>query len=562
MLLSAERSSSSGVLRAAGAMGAATFLSRIMGLVREQVFAIMFGAGNMTDAYNVAFRIPNLLRDLFAEGAMSASLVPTFTRTRVEEGDRRAWRVAGLVFRVLFALVGLITVLGIIFAPQLVSLYASAFKEIPGKFELTVQLTRTMFPFFPLVALAAAFMGILNACGVFFLPAFASALFNLASILVGVAATGIILTWGASWGVQPIVGMAVGVLAGGFVQAFCQLPALYKKGYRWVGKSETDPSWRDDPRLRRMLWMMVPGTIGLAATQVNLLVNTILATSQGTGAVSWLNYAFRLMQFPIGIFGVSLAAATLPKISRQWVSGNIQGVAETLTHSIRSVFAINLPASAGLYFLGFPIIELIFQYGRFTSSDTQATATALGMYSIGLTAYSAVKVLVPACYALGNTRLPVLSSVMAVLFTIILNILMVKPFGYWGLALGTSLAAILNATFLLGSVRYLIRKKGGLLPVTPIVTGLVQYLLVAAVMGGICYFSKNILQYLLPDALFPFQGSKVGILLGRGTRMSLLLMEGVGVVIFLATVLKLKEATEVINLFAEKLRNKLRPSST
>ena len=562
MLVHAEGSSSSGVLKAAGAMGAATFISRIMGLVREQVFAIMFGAGNMTDAYNVAFRIPNLLRDLFAEGAMSASLVPTFTRTRLEEGDRRAWRVAGLVFRVLFVLVGAITVLGIVFAPQLVGLYASAFKQIPGKFDLTVQLTRVMFPFFPLVALAAAFMGILNACGVFFLPAFASALFNLSSILVGVAGAGIIGKWGGAWGVQPIVGMAVGVLAGGFVQAFCQLPTLYKKGYRWMEKREPDPRWSEDPRLRQMLWMMVPGTIGLAATQVNLLVNTILATSQGTGAVSWLNYAFRLMQFPIGVFGVSLASATLPKISRQWVSGNIQGVAETITHSIRSVFAINLPASAGLCFLGVPIIELIFQYGRFTSSDTQATATALAMYSIGLTAYSAVKVLVPACYALGNTRLPVLSSVLAVSFTIILNILMVKPFGYWGLALGTSLAAILNAVFLLGSVRYLIRKKGGVLPLAPLMMGLAQYLLVAAVMGGVCYFSKNALLNLIPDATFPFQGRKVGVLLGRGTRMSLLLAQGIGVVILLAWVLKLREATEVIHLFTRKMKNKLRQNST
>jgi putative peptidoglycan lipid II flippase len=557
-----ESSSSNGILKAAGVMGAATFLSRIMGLVREQVFAILFGAGNMTDAYNVAFRIPNLLRDLFAEGAMSASLVPTFTRTRLEEGDRRAWRVAGLVFRVLFGLVSLITVLGLIFAPELVGLYASAFKQVPGKFELTVQLTRTMFPYFPLVALAAAFMGILNACGVFFLPAFASALFNLASIIVGVTVVEILLKWGGQWGVQPIVGMAVGVLAGGFVQAFCQLPALYKNGYRWFAKTEADPSWSSDPRLRRMLWMMVPGTIGLAATQVNLLVNTILATSQGTGAVSWLNYAFRLMQFPIGVFGVSLASATLPKISRQWVSGNIQGVAETLTHSIRSVFAINLPASAGLYFLGFPIIELIFQYGRFTPSDAEATATALAMYSIGLTAYSAVKVLVPACYALGNTRLPVLSSVLAVLCTIILNLLMVKPFGYWGLALGTSLAAILNACFLLGSIKHLIRKKGGVFLMAPLVTGLFQYLFVAAVMGGVCYFSKNFLQDLLPDTFFPFQGRKIGIVLGRGTRMSLLMMEGMAVVILLATVLQLREASEVIHLFARKLKNKLRPGST
>src|SRR4051812_3012360 len=221
--MSERPATSTSVLRAAGAMGIATFLSRILGLVREQVFAVMFGAGNATDAYNVAFRIPNLLRDLFAEGAMSASLVPIFTRVRAEEGDARAWRVAGLVFRVLFFTVTALSLAGMLFAPQLVGLYASAYKQIPGKFELTVDMTRIMFPFFPLVALAAAFMGILNACGIFFLPAFASALFNVASIVVGVIFVGIFGYIEPQWGISPIVGMAIGVVAGGFVQAFCQL---------------------------------------------------------------------------------------------------------------------------------------------------------------------------------------------------------------------------------------------------------------------------------------------------------------------------------------------------
>ena len=449
------------VLKDAGVMSFAILLSRIMGLVREQVFAFLFGAGNMTDAYNIAFRIPNLLRDLFAEGAMSASLIPIFTRTRIEEGERRAWRVVGLVFRVLSGLVAVLALLGILFAPQLVNLYASAFHKIPGKFELTVEMTRIMFPYFPLVALAAAFMGILNACGVFFLPAFASALFNVGSVVVGVICAQVVIHWGAHWRIQPIEGMAIGVIAGGAVQAFCQLPALYRVGYRWQKRSSTDPQWNRDPRLRQMLLMMVPGTIGLAATQVNLLVNSILATSQGPGAVSWLNYAFRLMQFPIGIFGVSLASATLPKVSRQWAHRDVKGVSETLTHSIRSVFAINLPAAAGLIFLGYPIVELIFQYGRFYPEDTRATSAALAMYSVGLVAYSIVKVLVPACYALGNTRLPVISSVLAVGVTIILNLMMVKSFGYWELALGTSIAAIFNGTFLLGAIRGLIRKSRG-----------------------------------------------------------------------------------------------------
>jgi putative peptidoglycan lipid II flippase len=554
--------SSPSVLKAAGMMSIATLMSRVMGLVREQVFAFLFGAGNMTDAYNIAFRIPNLLRDLFAEGAMSASLVPTFTRTRHEEGDRRAWRLAGLVFRVLFATVSLIALLGIVFAPALVSLYASGYQGVPGKFELTVRMTRIMFPFFPLVALAAAFMGILNACGVFFLPAFSSALFNVISVAVGVICAQIIQHWGQGWGIQPIEGMAIGVVFGGAVQAFCQLPALYKQGYRKQEKLPSDPTWVHDPRLRRMLWMMVPGTIGLAATQVNLLVNTILATSQGTGAVSWLNYAFRLMQFPIGIFGVSLASATLPRVSRQWVEKDVKGVSETLTHSLKSVFAVNLPASAGLAFLGFPIIELIFQYGRFYREDTQATATALAMYAVGLTAYSAVKVFVPACYALGNTRLPVVSSVLAVMVTIVLNLLMIKPFGYWGLALGTSIAAVFNGLFLISSIRKILQSHGADLPLGELFQSFLKYFFVSAGMGVACWATQRGLVLYFSDQLFFEALGKAGLPLGRALRVGIVVIEGVALMVFAAKWFHLKEANEMFHLFGEKLKNKLRRNST
>lgn len=549
------------VLKAAGAMGAATLLSRMMGLVREQVFAFFFGAGNLTDAYQVAFRIPNLLRDLFAEGAMSASLVPVFTRTRIEEGDLRAWRVAGLVFRVLFTVVSILALIGIFFAPQLVDLYASAFKEIPGKFELTVQMTRVMFPFFPLVALAAAFMGVLNACGIFFLPAFASALFNVGSVIVGVGFvfffkygnfnSGIVNSWSGGVEIQPIVGMAIGVVAGGVVQAFCQLPALYRVGYRWVSKSKEDPIWRKDPRLYQMMWMMVPGTIGLAATQVNLLVNTILATSQGPGAVSWLNYAFRLMQFPIGIFGVSLASATLPRVSEQWARRNVQGVSETLVHSLRSVFAINLPASAGLAFLGVPIIELIFQYGRFSAADTEATAWALAMYSVGLVAYSTVKVLVPACYALGNTRLPVVSSILSVALTIALNLLMVRPFGYWGLALGTSLAAVFNALFLLIAIQKLVKQAKGEFPFWPLLIAFLQYLGVSLLMGGVCYGTYHFFGYFLWPFFGDLFGKSIGLFSGnlvpRLLQMILLMLEGVALIVISAKVFRLDEVQEMLD---------------
>ena len=554
--------SSDQVLKSAGAMGVATLISRFMGLVREQVFAYFFGAGNLTDAFQVAFRIPNLLRDLFAEGAMSASLVPTFTRTRIEEGETRAIRVAGLVFRVLFIVVTVLSVLGIVFASELVELYASAFKMVPGKFELTVRMTRIMFPFFPLVALAAAFMGILNAYGVFFLPAFASALFNVTSVIVGLIFSQIFAYWGGKYGVLPIEGMAMGVVVGGAVQALCQLPTLYQKGYRWVPRQPADPLWYEDPRLKKMLWMMVPGTVGLAATQVNILINTILATSQGTGAVAWLNYAFRLMQFPIGIFGVSLASATLPRISQQWVKNDINGVSQSITQGLRTVFAVNLPASAGLAFLGYPIIELIFQYGRFYHEDTKATAMALAMYSIGLTAYSAVKVLVPACYALGNTRVPVLSSLLAVGVTIVLNLMMVKSLGYWGLALGTSIAAILNALYLLFSIRALMRAKDGDLKLLPLAQSFGLYLILSLVMGGVAYSSHQFLSSFFAELKLGQYYGNISIALGRTLKMGILIVEACLIYWGLCTVFKMREALAATDLFIGKIKKKLSQRQT
>lgn len=542
-------------MRGAAAMGAATFISRIMGLVREQVFAFLFGAGNATDAFNIAFRIPNLLRDLFAEGAMSAALVPSFTRVRHEQGEAKAWRLAGLVFRVLFVTVGVLAVLGILFAPQLVDLYAGAFKEVEGKFELTVRMTRIIFPFFPLVALAAAFMGILNACGFFFLPAFASALFNLGSVVVGVACALSFMHFGGP--LEPIEGMAIGVVAGGLVQAFCQLPQLKRAGYRWRRRSEIPdaPVWSQDPALKRMLWMMLPGTVGLAATQLNVLINSVLATSEGAGAVSWLNYAFRLMQFPIGVFGVSIAAATLPRVSKFWVERDLGSIRETLTRSLRQVFAINLPASAGLAFLAEPIIRLIFQYGRFDSNDTRSTAYALMAYAVGLSAYSAVKVLVPAFYAVGNTRIPVAASVLSVAVNLALNLMLVSRFSYWGLALGTSVTAMLNFGFLLAAMKWVLIKAGegkSGLPVAPILRSFMTHAAIALAMGATCFFTHQWL-----DAVLPTEGG-VGSFFGRLIKVGVVIFEGGLIVALLAKVFAVRDTTEVLDLFAGKLKKKLR----
>jgi putative peptidoglycan lipid II flippase len=522
-------------------MGIAVLLSRLLGLVREQVFAAMFGASNATDAYQIAFRIPNLLRDLFAEGAMSAALVPTFIQVQKEQGEKRGWQLATRVFVVLFLIVSLITILGVCFAEPIVGFYASAFKATPGKFELTVAMTKIMMPFFPLVALAAGFMAILNACGKFFIPSFASAMFNLVSIVVGVVLAKIF----SGMGRPSIEGMAYGVVAGGLVQALIQWPVLRRQGYRPIWSEPLNVPVQSDPGLSRMMLLMIPGTVGLAATQINILVNSIFATSVGEGAVSWLNYSFRLMQFPIGIFGVSLATATLPAFSRFWTEQDYEGASHSLLKSVKRVFAINFPASAGLAFLGVPIISLIFEHGRFHHADSVATAEALAAYAIGLTAYSVVKVLVPICYAMGETKVAVISSFFSVLSNLIFNLLFVKKLGFVGLAFGTSLTAILNSALLWFWISKKMKKKQVSAKTQEMLNSCVQFAGAALFMGVVVWCVD---QYLM-EPLNPQNP-----LWYRGIRVFTGLILGVGSYLGVSILLKLQESLEIIDLFKRRLR--------
>lgn len=542
MVRKAPLEDSKKVLKYAGAAGLGTFFSRILGLVREQVFAVFFGAGFAMDAFNIAFRIPNLLRDLFAEGAMSAAFIPTFVGARKLHGEKRGWRVAGLVFKVLAVFTAILTIVGILCSEQLVDLYASAFREVPGKFELTVALTQLLFPFFPLIVLSAAVMAVLNALGFYFVPAFGSAVFNAVSIVTGVGLSQISLRWG----IHPIAGMALGVVLGGMAQLFWQLPFLRKAGFHWKSKLSSDPVWHQDPALRKIMILMIPGVMGLAATQINILVNSILATSEGTGAVSWLNYAFRLTQFPIGVFGVSLAVATLPLVSELWVSENYEKAHTELFASLKKVFAINLPATAGLVFLSIPIVSLVFEYGRFSSSDTLSTAYALMAYSVGLVFYSAVKVLVPACYAFGKTKFAVYSSVISVILNLIFNLWFVKLFGYWGLALGTSLTALLNFLFLLGAIRLIFIEKSispqwGLLALS-----FIKSFIAAAVMGGACYYTHQVLSNIWNTQVFWIRLLHTVILIAEGMTLSLLS----------AKILKIEELQDMISLIKKRLFRK------
>jgi putative peptidoglycan lipid II flippase len=434
------------VARGASRMGVATLMSRVLGLAREQVFAYLFGASNAADAFNIAFRIPNLLRDLFAEGAMSAAFVPNFTKALLDS-KKVAFRLLIGVLSFLVTVVGLLSVVGIVFSPELVRLYAGAFTAIPGKFELAVGLTRVMFPFFPLVAMAAVVMGALNALGHFFLPAFAPVLFNVASILAGVTICPLFARY---TDIPPIYGMAIGVVLGGFLQFYVQWIQIRREGLHPLKEASTLLKPLQVPGVKRVLFLLIPGTIGLAATQLGLLINSIYATSSGPGAVSWLNYAFRLMQFPIGIFGVSLAAAALPAVSRKLARADRGGAAEEVNHALRLTFAVNGPAAAGLMAAGLPIMQLIYQHGAFTAVDSEQAAAALFWYGAGLPAYSAVKVLVPVFYALGDTRIPVAASFVMVGLNAALNhvTLRILHYPFWSLAAATSCTVTLNALVL------------------------------------------------------------------------------------------------------------------
>jgi putative peptidoglycan lipid II flippase len=424
-----------GLGAAAGPVSAATLVSRVLGVVREQVMAALFGAGNAADAFNIAFRVPNLLRDLFAEGALSAAFVPTFTDTLQKRGPAEAWRLGGQVMNAVAVVISAIVVVGWIFTPALVRVMAPGFAAVPGKLELTVHLARLMLPFLLFVALAAAAMGMLNSLRRFGPAALSPVWFNLGNIVVTLSLVPVMYGLGA----EPIVAMALGVMAGGVLQFAAQLPPLWRLGFR--------PAWPprlDHPGVRRVAVLMTPAAIGLSAVQINVVINSMLASTLGTGAVSWLAYAFRILFVPIGLFGVAMATVSLPSMSRSASAGDIDGLKRTLHRAVRTTLALTLPAGAGLAALAWPLTALLYQHGQFTAHDTQATAQALVAYSVGLAAYSGIKVLVPAFYALGDTRSPLVASFISVGVNLGLNLLLMRVWGHVGLALSTGLTALIN----------------------------------------------------------------------------------------------------------------------
>ena len=473
--------------------------SRVLGLVREMVFAYFFGASKSfaTDAYVMAFRIPNLLRDLFAEGALSSAFVPVFSDYLVNKDEKEAFRLSNLVATALIVVLGLCVLLGIVFAEPLVALIAPGFRADPAKFELTVRLTRIMMPFILLVALAAQAMGILNARDRFGIPALASSFFNIGSIIGGLSVAALLAdpTFAnpiraiVDRPTEAIVGMAYGVLIGGFLQYAVQWPSLRRAGFRYRPMLSFS-----DPGVRRMFGLMGPALIGGAAVQVNVLINSNFASNiPGTGPVSWLSYAFRLMQFPIGVFGVAIATATLPAISRSVARKDEADFRHTLASSMRLAFLLTIPSAVGLIALGQPIIALIYERGHFGPVDTEHTAAALSFFAIGLTGYAAIKILAPAFYALGDSRTPMIISLASMLTNFVMNWSLVGVMQERGLALSTSTVALANC----GLLYFIMRKRINGLEGRRTAVAMIKILVASAVMGAVCWVVSRGAEHLI-----------------------------------------------------------------
>jgi putative peptidoglycan lipid II flippase len=479
---------SESVVRSAGVVSAAVFLSRITGLLREMIMARLFGAGQAYDAFLLGFRIPNLTRDLFAEGALSSAFVPVFTQYLTTKGKREAAELSNLVATALLLVVGVLCVLGILFSPQLVWLLASGFARVPGKFELAVTLTRVMFPYLLLVALSAQAMGILNSLNRFGVPALSSTFFNLGSVGFGLALGYTVGRW---TGMSLVMSMAWGVVFGGAAQWLFQAPSLYRLGIRYRLRMDFG-----HPGLRNILGLMGPAILGNAAVQINVLVNTNFASSITdaaghviNGPVSWLSYAFRFMQLPLGLFGVAIASATLPAISRSAALEQMDEFRLTLARSLGMVFLLTIPSSVGLAVLGPSLVGAVYQWGHFHASDTHQTAMALSCYALGLAGYAAIKVLAPAFYALNDARTPMLVSLASILINLAAASSMVKlaGLGHLGLALSTSSVALFGSIALFVLLRKRIRRMHG----RALAGSVGKILIASAAMGAACYVSSR-----------------------------------------------------------------------
>lgn len=456
------------ITKAAGVVGASTVVTRILGYLRDAVIAAAFGTKMAADAYYVAFRIPNTLRRLVGEGALTVAFIPIFVEEH-QHSEERAWKLANTVTIFLFIILVVLTILGMLFAPFLIRVIAPGFHKIPEKFALTTHLTRITFPYIVFISLAALAMGILNSLRHFLSSALAPAMLNISLIL------SVFLL--CPYFDPPVVGLAIGVILGGMMQLLFQIPALIKRGFRY--RINVD---YHNPAVRKIGILLVPALFGLAIHQISVFVNTILASYLVEGSVSSLYYAYRLVEFPLGIFGMAIATAVLPTMSSQSAKGDYGQLVETLSFALRLTLFITIPAMAGFLVLGEPIVALLFQRGEFTSAATQTTAQALFYYALGLPAIAGVRIIVPVFYSLKDTATPVKCGAVAVILNILCCLLFMGPLQHRGLALATSISALFQFFLLI----WLLRKRLGRIGWKNIAYSTSKISLASLIMGICC----------------------------------------------------------------------------
>ncbi|MBW2076563.1 MAG: murein biosynthesis integral membrane protein MurJ [Deltaproteobacteria bacterium] len=507
------------VTRAAGVIGIYTFLSRILGLLRDMLIANFFGSGMSADAFFVAFRIPNLLRRLFAEGSFSVAFIPVFTEYLQKRSREDAFLLARVVITSLTIILTAVTVLGIVLSPLIVRIIAPGFGGMGEKYALTVLLTRIMFPYIFLVSVLALFTGILNSLKHFAAPAMAPIFLNLSMIAA--------LVFLAPHMKIPTVGLAVGVIVGGILQMLLQVPFLLKKGLSFA------PRWLPShPALRKIGILMLPTIFGSAIYQINQLVGTLLASLLREGSVSYLYYADRLVQFPLGVFGIAISTAVLPSLSREAADRDFEGLRGTLSHAIRLTMFITIPAMVGLIVLREPVVRLLFERGAFDSFTTVMTAQALLFYSLGLWAFAGLRVFVSAFYSLQDTVTPVKVAVAAMIANIVFSLLLMGPLKHGGLALALSLASTMQLVILI----LLLRKRIGGIEGRAVLGSMAKSFISSMIMAVCIYW----LFFKILSAVFT--GTIVGLAFG------VLIVVGAGILIYLisARLLKSEELTSVL----------------
>ena len=481
------------IARAAGVVGAATLLSRILGYARDMVIAYLFGAGWATDAFFVAFRIPNTLRRLFGEGSMTVSFIPVYTDYLVHRSREESQELVDVGFTLASsALMGL-AVLGIIFSRQIIAALAPGFDD-PHQVRLTILMARIVFPYLFFIGLVALAMGVLNAHRHFAAPALAPALLNISMI-----AAAYFLSVRLA---DPIVSLAIGVFCGGVTQLAFQLPFLIKKGVLFRLNFHFL-----HPAIKRICILMGPALLGVAVAQINVLVGQILASFLLEGSISWLYFAYRLIEFPLGIFVIALGTAALPSFSQLVSEGRMEEFLDTIGFSLRLVLFVAIPAMVGLIVLRIPIIHLLFQHGAFDYQDTILTAQALFYYGVGLWAIAGVRILAPAFYAVQDTKTPVKVAVVSLLANVALSLIFMGPLKHGGLALANSLASIVN--FLLLFIW--LRKRIGEIHWAKVLRSLLQVGVASTVMGGAAHWIIGSRSWVGPG----YWGEKI-LLLGAG----------------------------------------------